>query len=379
MIDTIKQKNTIPLSKPYLGKEELIEIERVMTTGCCAGTCPEVHRFEESFAHFVGSRYAVATSSCTTALHLACLALGVNNKSNIIVPAYTFPATAFAPLYCGADVQIADVEPDTFNIDVTGLSDVAGLSDLGTVDVVMPVHCFGNPADMDAIKDYAEDKDAKIIEDAACAIPAYHQSKHAGTIGDVGCYSFYAIKNLCTGEGGMLVTDNEEIAEKARSLCDFGKTTFKPLPRFTQLGYNYRLSSIQAAMGIEQLKKLPWMHSRRLKIAKRYDEFIESELSNYAHSQVVQDRCTSAYQRYAIVLNPRINRDNVMEQMAKKGIQTAIGTYDISTQPYFSSSHKECAVSRILFEQSISLPMYPELSEEEVDTVCAVLKECVKH
>uniref|UniRef100_A0A6H1ZJQ9 Putative DegT/DnrJ/EryC1/StrS aminotransferase family protein n=1 Tax=viral metagenome TaxID=1070528 RepID=A0A6H1ZJQ9_9ZZZZ len=369
----------INLSKPYLGSEELEAVKKIMDSGCCAGTCPEVHRFEEKFAHFVGSRYAVATSSCTTALHLACLALGVNNKSNIIVPAYTFPATAFAPLYCGADIQIADVEPDTFNIDVECLSDVAGLSDLGTVDVIIPVHCFGNPADMDAVKDYAEDNDAKIIEDAACALPAYHHGKHAGTIGDVGCYSFYCIKNLCTGEGGMLVTDNEEIAEKARSLCDFGKTTSKPLPRFTQLGYNYRLSSIQAAMGIEQLKKLPWMHSRRLEIAKRYDEFISSELSNYAYSQVVPDRCTSAYQRYAIVLNPRINRDKVMEDMAAHKVQCAIGTYDISTQPYFSSSHKECAVSRTLFEQSISLPMYPELSEEEVDTVCAALKECVKH
>jgi len=361
----------INLSKPYIGSEELEAIKRVMETGCCAGTCPEVKVFERLFASFVGSKYAVATSSCTTALHLACLALGINERSNAIVPAYTFPATAFAPLYCGAKVQIADVEPNTFNIDV------AGLSDLAPADVVMPVHCFGNPADMAAVKDYAEDNDAKIIEDAACAIPAYHHGKHAGTIGDVGCYSFYAIKNLCTGEGGMLVTDNEEIAEKARSLCDFGKTTSKPLPKFTQLGYNYRLSSIQAAMGIEQLKKLPWMHSRRVEIAKRYDEFISSELSNYAYSQVVPDRCTSAYQRYAIVLNPKINRDKVMEQMAKKGIQTAIGTYDISTQPYFSSSNKECAVSRILFEQSISLPMYPELSEEKVDTVCAALKDVI--
>ncbi len=363
----------INLSKPYLGSEELEAIKKIMDSGCCAGTCPEVHRFEESFAHFVGSRYAVAASSCTTALHLACLALGVNNKSNIIVPAYTFPATAFAPLYCGADVQIADVESDTFNIDV------ACLSDLPTADVIMPVHCFGNPADIAAVKDYAEDKDANIIEDAACAIPAYYHGKHAGTIGDVGCYSFYCIKNICTGEGGMLITDNEEIAEKARSLCDFGKTTSKPLPKFTQLGYNYRLSSIQAAMGIEQLKKLPWMHSRRIEIAKRYDEFISSELSKYAYSQVTLKECTSAYQRYAIVINPKISRDKVMEQMAKKGIQTAIGTYDISSQPYFSDRHEECTVSRILFEQSISLPMYPELSEEEVDTVCATLKECVKH
>lgn len=369
----VEKKKIIPLGKPYLDNKELNEIKRVMDDGCCAGTCPETRRFEEEFSSFVGSRYAIATSSATTALHLACLALGIDKHSNAIVPAYTFPATAFAPLYCGAGVQIADVKSDTFNINVDGLSDFA------PADVIIPVHCFGNPADMATIKDYAIDRNMNIIEDAACAIPAFYHGKHAGTIGDVGCYSFYAIKNLCTGEGGMLVTDNEEIAEKARSLCDFGKTTSKPLPKFTQLGYNYRLSAVQSAMGIEQLKKLPWMHSRRLEIAKRYDEFIETELKGYGYSQVVPSRCTSAYQRYAIVLNPKINRDKVMEQMAARDVQTAIGTYDIASQPYFSGSHEPCVVSKILFEQSMSLPMYPELSEEEVDAVCTALKECVKH
>lgn len=363
----------ISLSKPYIGLEELEAIKNVMDSGCAAGTCPEVHKFEDRFASFVGSRYAVATSSCTTALHLACLALGIDKNSNAIVPAYTFPATAFAPLYCGAGVQIADVRPDTFNINVDGLSDLAA------ADVIMPVHCFGNPADMAEIKDYATDRNMRVIEDAACAIPAFYHNKHAGTIGDVGCYSFYAIKNLCTGEGGMLVTDDMEIAEKARSLCDFGKTTSKPLPKFKQLGYNYRLSAIQAAMGIEQLKKIPWMHSRRLEIAERYNEFIGSELGGYAYSQVVQDKCTSAYQRYAIVLSQGINRDMVMEQMATRGVQTGIGTYDIVSQPYFIDSHEQCTVSKVLFEQSMSLPMYPELTDEEVDMVCTVLKECVKH
>lgn len=367
-----KEKTHIQLSKPCVGNEEIEALREYLSeSSCLAGTCEIVREFEKKFSQFVGSKYAIATSSATTALHLACLALGIDKHSSAIIPAYTFPATGFAPMYCGAGVQIADVKSDTFNIDVDDLSDFA------PADVIMPVHCFGNPADMAAVKDYAADWNMSIIEDAACAIPAFYHGKHAGVIGDVGCYSFYAIKNLCTGEGGMLVTDNEEIAEKARSLCDFGKTTSKPLPKFTQLGYNYRLSAIQAAMGIEQLKKLPWMHSRRLEIAKRYDEFIETELKGYGYAQVVLSRCTSAYQRYAIVLNPKINRDKVMERMAALEIQTAIGTYDIASQPYFSGSHEPCVVSKILFEQSMSLPMYPELTDEEVDTVCAALKDVV--
>lgn len=363
----------INLSKPYIGVEELEAIKNVMETGCLAGTCPETKVFEKKLAEFVGSRYAVATSSATTALHLACLILGANKRTKCVCPSYTFPATATSILYCGSELDIIDVDPDTYNMSIDRLPAYY------SPDIIVPVHCFGNPADMGALKDYAADYGAKIIEDAACAYPAYYHGKHTGAIGDVGCYSFYCIKNMCLGEGGALVTDNEELAELARSLCDFGKTTSKPLPVFDKLGYNYRLSSLQAAVGVEQLKKLPWMHSRRLEIAKRYDAFISSELDGYARSQVVLDRCTSAYQRYAIVLNPKINRETVMMQMEKRGIQTAIGTYDIASQPYFKKYSRECPVSRILFEQSLSLPMYPELSEEEVDAVCTALKECVKN
>ena len=363
----------IKLSKPYIGTEELEEIKKVMESGCAAGTCPEVTKFEEKFAEFVGSKYAVATSSATTALHLACLALNIGKGSKAVCPSYTFPATGFAPLYTGANLEIVDVEPDTFNLDVETLPHEY------RPDVIIPVHCFGNPADMCMIEDYAIENDTKIIEDAACAIPAYHESKHAGTRGDIGCYSFYAIKNLCTGEGGMLVTDNEEIAEKARSLCDFGKTTTKPLPKFTQLGYNYRLSAIQAAMGLEQIKKLPWMHKQRIRIAQLYNKFIEDELSGFVAPQVIMDGCTSAYQRYAVVLSQKIDRDKVIEDIARKGVQTTIGTYCLSSQPYFKDYKNENPVSRMLFNQSISLPMYPELTEIEVQIVCNTLKECVLH
>ena len=181
----------IPLSKPSLDERELEAVKRVMEDGCVAGTCPEVEKFEKELAAFVGSKYAVATSSATAALHLACMAMNVNRYSRVVCPSYTFPATANAPLYCGCnDVRIMDVNGETFNIDEN-----ISLAIFRNPDVIIPVHCFGNPCDMKMIKDYADSKRASIIEDAACSIPAYSNSKHAGVIGDAGVYSFYGIKN----------------------------------------------------------------------------------------------------------------------------------------------------------------------------------------
>ncbi|MDD5614953.1 MAG: DegT/DnrJ/EryC1/StrS aminotransferase family protein [Candidatus Methanoperedens sp.] len=361
----------IPLSKPSIGQEELDAIKNVCESGCLAGTCEETKLFEKEFAAFVGAKYAVATSNCTTALHLACLALGVGKKSKVVVPAYTFPATANAPMYCGASPEIVDVHPDTWNLDVSKIR-------TRKPDVLMPVHCFGNPADMVEIYDYSVEREAYIIEDAACAMPAYIHNKHAGTFGTVGCYSFYAIKNLCTGEGGMLVTDEEEIAELAHSLCDFGKTTSKPLPRFTRLGYNYRLSSLQAAMGRVQLRKMPELHKKRLAIAALYDKFVESELSGKVSSQRVLPGHVSAYQRYALRLGFEYDRDTVLSELAKRGIGCTIGTFDLSSQPLYLNNCNGISVSKEVFYQSISLPMYPDLSIDDAQRVMDALAEVLK-
>ncbi len=365
----------IPLSKPSIDQEELDAINNVCESGCLAGTCEETRLFEKEFAAFVGSKYAVATSNCTTALHLACLALGVGKKTKVVVPAYTFPATANAPMYCGASPEIVDICSNTWNLDISKIR-------TRKPDVLMPVHCFGNPSGIEEVMNYAQERGAKVIEDAACAMPAfgYHGNrKHAGTIGDVGCYSFYAIKNLCTGEGGMLVTNNEEIAELAHSLCDFGKTTSKPLPRFTRLGYNYRLSSLQAAMGRVQLRKMPELHKKRLAIAALYDKFVENELQSKAEHQKVLSGCVSAYQRYALRLGFQYDRDTVLSELAKLGIGCTIGTFDLSSQPLYLKNCNGISVSKEVFYQSISLPMYPDLSLEDAQRVMDALADVLKN
>ena len=358
----------IPLGKPSIGKEELNRIEEVIKSGCCAGTCEEVKTFEENFAKYIGSKYAIATSSCTTALHVACRVLELNERSHVTVPTHTFPATANAPMYEGADVDIVDVNKDTYNIDMKQVFMPHG----GTI---IPVHSFGNPCDMPEIIDYTEDCDMNIIEDSACGVASTINGKHTGTFGDMGCYSFYGIKELCTGEGGMFVTDNEEYAELARSLVDFGKTSAKPLPKFDRLGYNYRLSAIQAAMGNVQLEKLPAMHKRRQTVANIYNKRIEEEfLPGAMEIQKVIPGAVHSYQRYTVILRKNLDRDEVVTRMAQEGVQTTIGTFDLSSIPMFGVPPSSNPNGRHLFKHSLSLPMYPGLTVYEANQVIDALR-----
>ena len=358
----------IPLGKPSIGKEELNRIEEVIKSGCCAGTCEEVKTFEESFAKYIGSKYAIATSSCTTALHVACRVLELNERSRVTVPTHTFPATANAPMYEGVEVDIIDVNPDTYNIDMKQVYMPQG----GTI---IPVHSFGNPCNMPEIMDYAELNDIKVVEDSACGVASTIDGKHTGTFADMGCYSFYGIKELCTGEGGMLVTDNDEYAELARSLVDFGKTSAKPLPKFDRLGYNYRLSAIQAAMGNVQLEKMPAMHKRRATVANIYNRRIEGEfLPGAMEIQKVLPNAVHSYQRYTVILRKNLDRDEIITRMAQEGVQTTIGTFDLSSIPMFGVPPSSNPNGRHLFKHSLSLPMYPDLTVYEANRVIDALR-----
>ena len=360
----------IPLAKPHFDGIELQEMERVMNSGCCAGTCGEVKTFENEFAQYVGSKHAIAVNSCTTGLHLACLTVGIKQFNNALIPAYTHPATGYAPMYCTPNIKIIDVNLNNWNINLDRLYN-------SKPDLVIPVHCFGNPCDMSYVKDIATDTNMTIIEDSACGVASTLNGKHTGTFGDVGVYSFYPIKEMCTGEGGMVVTDNEEYADKIRSLASFGKAKTQTDQPFEYIGYNYRLSAIQAAMGRVQLSKLDKMHKMRYNIAKAYDSMILSELFNDVLTQYsIPHRATPSYQRYSIALNKDINRNKVMSLLAKDGIQTSIGTFDLSHMKIFNN--KSIAPnSNFLYKQSISLPMYPELDISNVEYIVHKLKKAI--
>jgi len=283
----------VPITKVCLGEEEIKAVaERLLGGWVVQG--PKVREFEEAFAKYVGARFARATTSCTTALHLALLGLGVGPGDEVIVPALTYVATANAVLYCGATPIFVDIDLRTFNIDVTAIE--AKLS--ARSKVIVPVHEFGLAADMAPLMEIANRRGLAVLEDAACATGSRYRGRHVGTFGRAGCFSFHPRKAITTGEGGMIVTDDEAIARHAEilrshgaSVSDFARHqnpgSFE-LPAFDELGFNYRMTDIQAAIGVEQMKKLASILSQRQQRAARYTELLSKQMTLGDHDRFAE-------------------------------------------------------------------------------------------
>ena len=265
-------KNFVPLVRPYFDSEELKQIQEVLDSGWVSQG-PKVRELEASVAKYLGIKHVVAVVNCTAALHLSLLAIGIKPEDEVLVADYTFPATGHAVLYCGAKPIFIDADPRTYNIDPNLIEERI----TPRTRAIIPVHTFGQPADMDAIMEIAEANGLKVIEDAACAFGAKYKGRYAGTMGHTGCFSFHARKGITTGEGGMVVTDDKELAEKIRRLSTFGMTSAWEregkvmIPEFTDLGYNYKMSDITAAIGVAQLKKLDAIIARKRALASYWD------------------------------------------------------------------------------------------------------------
>ena len=242
----------IPIAKPLIGEEEKTAVMNVLNSGMLASG-PLTEEFEKKFADYVGTKYAIATTSGTTALHLGLLALGITHGDEVILPAFSFIASANAPLFCDAIPVFCDVDLKTFNIDAEQIKKLITKK----TKAIMPVHLYGQAADMDPIEEIAEKYGLHVIGDACQAHGATYNEKQVGSFGDLECFSFYPTKNMTTGEGGMITTNNEEFAELTLSLRNHGREKTKWGYEHGRLGYNYRLTDIGAAIGLEQLKKLP--------------------------------------------------------------------------------------------------------------------------
>lgn len=368
----------IPLLRPYFDSEELEEIQKVLDSGWVSQG-PKVKEFEDRIAEYLGIKYAIAVTNCTSALHLALLGIGVKEGDEVLVADYTFPATGHAVLYCRAKPIFVDINSQTYNIDSALIEDK--ITD--KTKAIIPVHTFGQPAEIDEIIELAEDHNLKVIEDAACALGAKYKDKYAGTLGDMGCFSFHARKGITTGEGGMVVTDNKNIAEKIRNLSVFGMTSawdreksdeFK-IPEFTELGYNYKLSDISAAVGVAQLKKLDKIIERKRELAKYWDEKLEE--IELIEAPYVSENGKHIYQSYVALVDKAINRNKLIVTLTKKGVQTQIGTYASHIQPIYNSNDK-CPNSLDIFNRSLALPTYYMLREEDIDLAAAPLKKAVE-
>lgn len=404
---TVSIRKRFPITKPYMDECERGAILKPLETGWLVQG-PYVAEFERQFATFVGTEYAIATTSCTTALHLGLIALEIEQGDKVVVPAFTYIASANAVEYTRAEVVFCDIDLSTFNIDMNSLEVILARDRQKDkrIKAIMPVNLFGLCADLPKIRELSEQYNLKIIEDSACGIGAYIGRQHSGTFGDVGCFSFHPRKSITTGEGGMLVTSDEQIANLVKSLRDHGASKsdierhFQQggslLPEFNYLGYNYRMTDLQAAIGICQLEKLEYIISEKRKIANWYNYKIK-ELNfllspqtpkNYVHGfQSYVCLYTGGYEellnanlKVEIVEKVNKERNRLMSKLEELGISTRQGTHAVHTLGYYRNKYKlkdedypkAYAADRL----SITLPLFVGMSEEDVDFIIEAIKKC---
>ena len=361
----------IPIASPIIGEEEKRAVEAVLESGILAQG-PQVKAFEEEFASYVGTEEAIATSSGTTALHIALLSAGVKEGDEVITTPFTFIASANSILYCGAKPVFVDIGED-YNIDESQVSSAI----TEKTKALLVVHLYGNPCQMDVLMDIAEDHELIVIEDACQAHGAEFKNKRVGSFG-IGCFSFYPTKNMTCGEGGMITTNDKDVAEKARLLRNHGS---KVRYYHDILGFNFRMTDISAAIGREQLKKLEKFNQLRIKNAERLNHGL-SKISGII-TPVVRPERVHVYHQYTIRITPDfpLSRDEVMEVLKEKEIGYAVFyPLPIYKQKLYLDLGYDLKLPKCeeLSSQVLSLPVHPSLTSEDIDTIISAFEEMHK-
>lgn len=364
----------IRLAVPLIDDSELREIDGVLASGHLTQG-PKVAEFEELVAGLVGTRHAIATTSATTALHLSLVALGIGPGDEVIVPDFTFPATANVVVQQGARPVMVDVGLATFTMNPDDLASRV----TPRTRAIMPVHAFGLAADMDPIIAVARDRGVPILEDAACAIGSTYYGRQVGALGDVGCFSFHPRKAITTGEGGMITTGDDSLADRIRLLRSHGGVRESGRFTFLDAGFNYRLSDILAAVGVAQFRKLSSIIATKRALAGRYRSLLEGVDGVATPEEPAWGG--HVYQSYVVLLDDQISRDDVIEQMRTAGIETTLGTYAMHAQPFFRRefdlSPGDLPNSYRAYRQSLTLPLYPGLSEDDLSRVVGALRVAI--
>lgn len=354
----------IPIAKPLLGKEEIDAVTEVLSSGMIAQG-PKVDEFELAFSEYTGCEYAAAVNSGTAALHIALLAYGIGKGDEVITTPFSFIATANSILYTGAKPIFADIEPDTFNIDPEKIQEKI----TPNTRAILPVHLYGHPADMKAIMEIAEDKKLIVVEDACQSHGAAFHGKKVGSFG-TGAFSFYPTKNMTTSEGGMLTTNDKEVAEKAKMIRAHGS---KVRYLHEMLGFNLRMTDIAAAIGLEQLKKLDKFTEAR----QRNAEMLSSELKGLPGlvPSITKIGCTHVFHQYTVRAK---KRDQLAAFLKEKEIGTGVHyPIPIHKQPVYKElGYKDSLpISERAVEEVLSIPVHPALSRADVQTVIKAIKE----
>jgi perosamine synthetase len=359
----------ISLAHPSLGPAELDAIRAVLDSGqLVSGRW--VEELEARVAQLTRCAHAVAVSSGTAALHLALLALDIGPGDEVIVPDFTFPATANVVRIVGATPVLVDIDLATFNLDPTQLDGACA----PRTRAIIPVHLFGLPCDMTAVLRVAGEFGLSVIEDAACALGASFDGRPCGSIGTVGCFSYHPRKIVTSGEGGVVVTDDRHLAAEVRTLRNHGFSQSDGSESvLSRPGLNYRMSDIHAALGTIQTQQLGDFLARRREIATWYFD----ALGDCPGIRLPQRSAQHTYQSFVVLLDPSLDRRRVMENLAVRGIQTTIGTYAVSLQPAYADAGASNHNSRVAARQAMSLPLHIQLTQNDIDQVASALREVV--
>lgn len=376
--------NTIPLYKPQnsLGNEEIDAVREVFKSGWMTHG-PKTLEFERVFAEYVGTKYAVATSSCTSALYLALDGLGIGKGDCVVVPVNTYHATAGVVRWCGAEPVFCDVGKDG-EIDPAKLAQI--LETNAKIKCVIPVHTYGFPCNMEAINQLTKRYGVSLVEDCAQAHGATFGCKKVGSFGKVGCFSFYATKNLTTGEGGMLVTNNKKVQKKASFMRSYFQTK-TPAEKtadwhydVTGLGFNFGMGEIEAAIGLVQMKKLDLITRNRQELARKYKE----SLKEIEGITMLHDPDDTLYHGVFHLLEIKVEkpypltRDELYHNLQEKGIITGVHFIPLHYFSYYRRTTKykkgDFPCAETLFSKILSLPMFPFMTEQEFQTIIGALK-----
>jgi len=380
------EDTNIPFSMPSIGKEELAEVADTLKSGWIT-TGLKARTFESNFSDFIGFGVnAIAVNSATSGLHLACEAVGISKGDEVIIPSLTFTATAEVVRYLGADVKVVDVDPITLTIDIQCIRDAI----TPKTKAIIPVHYAGMSCDMDSILSLAKEFDLRVIEDAAHALPTVYKGKIIGSLkSDITVFSFYANKTMTTGEGGMAVTRNINLAKRMKLMRlhgidrdAFDRFQSKNPAWYYEViapGFKYNMTDISAAIGIQQLKKLPVFLERRQYLSKRYfDAFKDLPImlpSNSMHGG------SHAWHLFVIRLkeNAKVNRDELIQILSDKGVGSSVHYVPLHRQPYWRDKYKLTIdmfpVTDKAYQNMLSIPLYTAMSDEQQDRVIKVLRE----
>lgn len=365
-------RRIIPVSEPVLTGNEKKYVWDCLESGWISGSGQYVDAFEKQFAAFCHTKHAIAVANGTAAMHLALLALGIGPGDEVIVPDLTYIASANAVSYCGAQPVFADVDATTWTLCP---QEVARKVTSRTRAVVV-VHLYGHPVNMDPILELAKAHDFYIIEDAAEAHGAEYKGRRVGGLGDIAAFSFYGNKIITTGEGGMVTTDDSSLAHRVRLLRGQGMDLERRY-WFPVIGYNYRLTNLQAAIGLAQLEKIDWFIERRREVARWYTQ----ALQNFPVSTPIEaDWAKNVYWLYSICVSEDIDRDLLMVQLMEEGIETRPFFYPLHQMPpYFScDGNQEFPVTTRLAASGINLPSSARLSDDDIAHIAKKLHQCLQ-